>query len=110
MADPNNVVSVLGKTYQPAAILIFALISIVSMLVLGDTALSNKIDRQVQARMEVQQLVLKSADEKQSSAIDGHETRIRALESTMSQINTTLVEIKSDVKYIREFEGKKKER
>lgn len=107
MAEPNNVVSVLSKSYQPAAILIFAIISVVSMLVLGDTALSNKIDRQVQARLEVQQLVLKSADEKQTTAIDGHETRIRALESTMSQINTTLVEIKSDVKYLRESQGKK---
>lgn len=107
MADSSPIVGVLGKAYQPAAILVFAIIAIVSLLVLGDTALSNKIDRQIQGRMEVQQLVLKSADEKQTTAIDGHETRIRALESTMSQINTTLVEIKSDVKYIRESEAKK---
>lgn len=106
MADPSPVVGILGKAYQPAAVVVFAIISVVSLLVLGDTALSNKIDRQIQGRMEVHQLIIKSADEKQTSAIDGHETRIRALESTMSQINTTLVEIKSDVKYLRESKRK----
>jgi len=101
-APVADIREVFGRAYQPAVMIFVTIITLGGCFFLADSALSGKIERQIEAASAVQRLQVKATDDRHDVTLESHESRIRALESTLTTINLSLAEIKADVKYLRE--------
>jgi len=105
-APISDIRDVFGKTYQPAVMIFVTIVSLGGCFFLADSALSGKIERQIETTTAVHKLQSRSVDERHDVTLESHEARIKALESTLTTINLSLTEIKADVKYLREAKSK----
>lgn len=107
MAPPiTEIREVFGRAYQPAVMIFVTIVALGGCFFLADSALSGKIERQIETTTAVSRLQSKSVDERHDTTLESHEARIRSLESTLTTINISLTEIKADVKYLREAKSK----
>jgi hypothetical protein len=93
---------VLGKAYQPAAVLLFVLFSAISLVALGETTLTRRIDDRIGVAQSVLKVENQAAHERLGNDLVRHEEQLRLLQKNLDSINMSLVEIKTDVKYLRE--------
>jgi hypothetical protein len=102
----SDIRDVFGKAYQPAVMIFVTVVTLGGCFFLADSALSGKIDRQIEVATATQKFQTKSVDERHDVTLESHEQRIKALESTLTTINLSLTEIKADVKYLREAKSR----
>lgn len=100
--DTPSGVDVLQPSYRPAMVIMLALVALFGGMSAILTALDSRIKSQVQAELALQAERISAVNQAQSSELETHEARIKALESTITNISINLAEIKSDLKYMRQ--------
>lgn len=92
----------LGKQYQPIAIALFVIVSLASLLAFGDSTLNTKIDTRITQSSAVVKAETALVEAHQEDVLKKHDQQIQLLQQSLTEIKMNLVEIKTDVKYLRE--------